>query len=214
MVEPFQFKTSLRLIQLLGIKAKTLQELLDNIKIVPTSSIYYHTHRLLYQQFLLYPEPPNDFAYWISQSLNIKDLGEAVASINIIHFRNIETLRKQLIKIISDYIVAEKPNGIVLEGQEFHFMKCQTFILPTAFKASSVDELCEVLKRISLPSLYFHFIESRLRLNNSENDFSRWLFDLGEKKVAIEIARLDPYTITLEGLRHKLIATIKKYASH
>jgi len=214
MPTPFYFKTGLRLIQLLGIRAKNLQELLDGIETLPLSSIYYHTHRLLYQQLALYPEPPNDFAYWINQSLNIKELGEAMASVNIARFRHVQELRNQFINILNDYIENENPMTIAPEGQEFHFMKCQTFILPTPFVADNIDEFIVALKRVSINALYFHLIESRLRLQNGVNDFSCWLRNIGEEKAAIEIERLDPYTITLEGLRRKLIVIISKYACH
>ncbi len=61
---PFQFYTRLQLSELTGLKASTLPELLTHIRAVPTSCIYYHTHRYLQQHQYLSPEPPNDFAYW------------------------------------------------------------------------------------------------------------------------------------------------------
>lgn len=213
MAEPFYFKTSLRLIKIMGIKARNLTELLEGIRIVPPSSIYYHTHRLLYQQLALYPEPPNDFAYWVINSLNIKDLGELIASVNIIRFKDIAELRSQFVHIIGDYIINERPTSIALEGQEFHFMDCQTFILPTPYIANNLKEFYEALKMVSINSLYFHLIESRLRLKNGANDFSCWLKTIGEEKAASDIERLDPYTMTLEGLRKKILAIIKRYAS-
>lgn len=214
MPAPFYFKTGLRLIQLLGIKAKNLPELLNGIKTVPLSSIYYHTHRLLYQQLALYPEPPNDFAYWVNTSLNIKELGEKMASVNIARFTNLQELKEQFINILTDFLENKNPKTIAPEGQEFHFMKCQTFILITPFVANNIMEFLDALKSVSINSLYFHLIESRLRLKNGVNDFSCWLRDIGEEKAAIEIERLDPYTITLEGLRKRLIFIITKYAGH
>lgn len=214
MSEPFHFKTSLRLIQALGIKAKNLQELLEGLKIVPLSSVYYHTHRLLYQQILLSPEPPNDFAYWINHSLNLKELSESMASINIISFNSLKEIKNQLIKILTDYINIKNPTAISMQGQEFHFMKCQTFVLPTPFFATNINEFYDALKKVSINSLYFHLIESRLRLKNNLNDFSLWLKSIGEEEAALKIEHIDPYTITLEGLRKKLISLIKKYAQH
>ncbi len=212
MSEPFYFKTGLRLIQLLGIKATNLLELLKGIKTVPISSIYYHTHRLLYQQLVLYPEPPNDFAFWINNSLNIKELGEAMASVNIARFKEIQELRNQFTSILSDYIKKENPKATAPEGQEFHFIQCQTFILSTQFVANNINEFLTALKNMSINTLYFHLIESRLRLQNGVNDFSHWLRHIGKEKAALEIERLDPYTITLEGLRRRLIVIISKYA--
>ena len=60
----------------------------------PQSSIYYHTHRFLQQHHYLSPEPPNDFAYWVTNILGLDALGERLASIDIIHFMDMEALRK------------------------------------------------------------------------------------------------------------------------
>ena len=67
------------------------------------------------------------------------------------------------------------------------------------------------LRKVSLGSLYFHIFEARLRLGKGINDFSAWLEDsLEEKELAEKVARLDPYTYTLEGLRSSLIQLIEK----
>lgn len=210
--KPFYFNTRLSLIELLGLKAKNIQELLAGIKKVPRSSVYHHTHRSLHQQQFLYPEPPNDFAYWITNALNLKELGEAMASVNIVRFKTIGELKNQFIKILSDYIIREKSTAMSPEYQEFHFMKCKTFILPTSYIAHGLKEFIEILDRISINSLYFHLIEARLRLEKDENDFSAWFRGLGNKELAKAVARIDPYNMTLQGLRKKIINLVKQYA--
>ncbi len=83
--------------------------------------------------------------------------------------------------------------------------------MPTPYVAHDLREFAETLRKISLGSLYFHVFESRLRLGKGLNDFSTWLQDsLGEAELAEDIARLDPYTYTLEGLRSALIQLIEK----
>ena len=53
--------------------------------------------------------------------------------------------------------------------------------------------------------------EARLRLEKGTNDFSYWIdTSLGDKKMADEITRLDPYTYTMEDLRKALIRIVKK----
>jgi len=56
--EPFRFYTRLHLSELTGLRAATLQQLLELIRKVPGSSIYHHTHRFLQQHQYLSPEPP------------------------------------------------------------------------------------------------------------------------------------------------------------
>ena len=67
--EPFKFYTSFHLSELTGLRAATLSQLAGLLKEVSGSCIYHHTHRFLQQHQYLWPEPPNDFAYWVSEVL-------------------------------------------------------------------------------------------------------------------------------------------------
>ncbi len=163
---PFLFSTRINLIELTGLKARNLQELLEVLKSAPSSIIYHHTHHFLKQHQALSPEPPNDFSYWVTTVLK--------------------------------------------EDEAFHFMKSLSFILPTPYKAEDLAEFGDAVMKISPNALYHHIFEARLRLEKGMNDFSSWLDkELGEKDLANAIARLDPYTQTMESLRqqiHRLIS--------
>ncbi len=209
MSEPFYFHTQFDLVEILSKKSKNVIELLEEIKIVPDSSIFYHTHKFLEQHHYLLPEPANDFAYWISNILEENTLGEEIGSVDIIDFSSIKELRNRFIEILKEYL---RNNHIrdCPKGSEFHFMACKTFILPTPYVAHNLKEFKENLKKVTKSSLYFHIFEARMRLGKTDNDFSRWLRDLGKDKIAAEISHLDPYTYTLEGLREKIISVICK----
>ena len=84
--EPFRFYTRLHLSELTGLRATTLRQLLGLIKKVPGSCIYHHTHRFLQQHQYLSPEPPNDFAYWVTEVLGEDELGERLASIDTMQY--------------------------------------------------------------------------------------------------------------------------------
>ena len=211
---PFHFYTQFHLVKLLGIKAKNPIEVLERLKKVPTSSVYYHTHRFLQQHHYLSPEPPNDFAYWITEVLNLEELGESLTSVDTISFKNLEELRAQYIKILTDYISEGKYFVDCAEGHEFHFMSCKTFVLPTPYFAHNLKEFIEMLNKITINSLYFHMFEARMRLKKGENDFANWFSSIGEKKLAKDLLRLDPYNATLEGLREDIIKLVSKYAKY
>ncbi|MFA5780563.1 MAG: DUF5752 family protein [Elusimicrobiota bacterium] len=206
MSNPFHFYTRLNLTELLGIKAKNLTELLEGIKTVSGSSIYYHTHRFLQQHHFLSPEPPNDFAYWVSNVLQEEKIGEQLASVDIIQFKKIHDLREKFISIIEQYLKKKPLQKEASDGAEFHFMKSVTFIMPTKYVANNLAEFSEAIKKISIYSIYFHMFEARLRLEKGENDFSNWLEnELAETELSKKIAKLDPYTQTLDSLRQKII---------
>jgi hypothetical protein len=215
--EPFRFYTRLHLTELTGLRASTLPQLLGLLKEVPGSCIYHHTHRFLQQHQYLSPEPPNDFAYWVSEILGEDELGERLASIDTVQFSNIRSLREKIIETIEDYL---KDNPLAKlkftrQDEEFHFIKSVSFILPTNYIVYDLKEFVDILKKITIDSIYFHIFEARLRLEKGRNDFSNWIeTSLGNKELADEISRLDPYTRTLEDLRNTLIRIVSKAIRH
>lgn len=207
----FHFKTRLNLVELLGRTARNVEELCTGIREVGGSSIYHHTHRFLQQHHYLYPEPPNDFAFWISHSLRLEDLGERLASIDTVKMLRINDLRDRYLEVLTSFLARNSLSTHCQPGEEFHFMSCRTFVLPTGYESKTLREFADHLLLISVDSLYFHMFEARLRLGQDVNDFSRWLSLMGYEPLAAEIARLDPYTMTLEGLRQKIHLLVKKY---
>ncbi len=210
----FYFKTKLDQTTLLGIRAKNIQELLDGIKSVPEASIYYHTHKYLHQHHFLSPEPPNDFAYWITEVINEARLGEIMSSMDIVQFHTLADLRRRFVELLSEYLRENHKSPMAPQGQEFHFMASRMFVLQTPYVATTLTEFREALQRVSVNSLYYHIFDAKLRLEKNENDFSRWFRDLGKIQLADELARLDPYTYTLEGLRNKIVKLVEQHDSN
>jgi len=210
-MQPFYFHTRITQVELLGKTAKNIKELYEGIKEVPSSSIYHHTHRYLEQHRYFSPEHPNDFSYWITNSLGLKKLGEKIASVDIFQFSDIEDLRKKFLEILEDYLKSSPTLRNCLPQEEFRFLSSRIFILPTPYKATNLVEFLNCLEKVTIHSLYFHIFEARLRLKKHDNDFSCWLRDLGYKELADKLSKLDPYTYTLEGLRKRIINLVKSY---
>jgi len=213
-IEPFRFYTRLNLAELTGVRAHNLKDLLEGIKTVSGSSIYHHTHRFLQQHLYLSPEPPNDFAYWTTSVLGEAKLGECLASIDTTQFSTIRGLREKIIETISEYVkkepLAEK--RFARRDEEFYFIKSISFILPTNYVVHDLREFADILKMITVDSIYFHIFEARLRLEKKTNDFSYWIeTSLGEGELAKKIARLDPYTRTVDDLRKTLVQMVERH---
>jgi hypothetical protein len=210
-VEPFHFHTRQNLIYLTGRKAKNISELLNGIRELPLSSIYFHTHHYLVQFEFLIPEPPNDFAYWIKNIFQDRLLGEEVESIDLRQFSKLEEIRNRLIYLIESAITREPDIKYRNSppGEEFYFKTARTFVFPTKYIAYDLQQFLECLKNVTIYSIYFHVFEARLRGNIS--DFSNWLLhSLNEVELAREFNRLDPYSQTLDSLRKLLIRIIEK----
>lgn len=206
---PFEFHSSLNLTLLTGRQARDLAELLEHLRAVPDAVIYHHTHRFLVQHQYLSPEPPNDFAYWITNVLLEEVLGEELASIDVLRFSTLRELRAALIKTIENFIERTGNLRAAPPGEEFHFMQSVSFVLPTGQRASDLRAFHGMLGKISLDSIAYHMFDARLRLERGDNDFSHWFEDvLGEPKLADAFRRVDPYTHTVEGLRRRLLGLV------
>lgn len=209
----FVFHTRLHLSELTGLKAATLEQMVELLKEVPQACIYQHTHRFLQQHQYLSPEPPNDFAYWVAGTLGEAELGERLVSIDTMQFLNLDSLRDKIIATIELYL-KDNPHAklrFAREGEEFHFIKAISFVLPTPYIVYDLKEFVEMLRKVTFDSIYFHIFEARLRLSKQANDFSYWIeSSLGDKKLADQIAAMDPYTRSLDDLRRSLIKMIEK----
>ncbi|BAL80794.1 DUF5752 family protein [Caldisericum exile] len=211
MGEYFEFLTSSELVFLTGRRAKNLSELLEGIKASSDATIFYHTHRFLIQHQYISPEPPNDFAYWVSNILLDRLVSEKLAAIDLIECKSIREIKEKIIRVIEENM-SRNNSRTCPPGMEFHFMYSHIFITNSGKKASNLKEFVEILRVIPIRSVYFHMFQSRLMLGKGENDFSIWLREsLGQKELADEISRIDPYTYTLEGLRNKLIRLVSEY---
>ena len=207
----FHFVTKLDLTVLLGRKAKNAAELHAALHEVPAMSVYFHTHRFLEQHHYLSPEPPNDFAYWVTNVLNDDVLGERLASIDIMQFISIEEIRQRFLLLLEDYLKTTDRRIDCPKGEEFHFMSCQTFSFPTRFEASTLREFRDCIEQVSINAIYYHMFDARMRPELGNNDFSIWIRDIGYPDVAQAIQSLDPYSHTLEGLRKAIIRLIDEY---
>ncbi|HPQ81903.1 MAG TPA: DUF5752 family protein, partial [bacterium] len=136
--KPFVFSTQLSLRELTGIRARTLRELLEHLRTVPGSCIYYHTHHFLQRHQHLSPEPPNDFAYWVAESLGEDGVSEQLAAIDTLKYTSIRALREKLIDTLETAMarqpeVFEKPSP---QDELFFFMKSVSVIFSTEHSAS------------------------------------------------------------------------------
>lgn len=209
----FLFQTRLTLTKLTGRRAADLAELLEHLRVVPLSVVFHHTHHFLVQHQHLSPEPPNDFAFWVTNVLQEDRLGERLAAIDTVQFAHLRQLRDRLVAVVAEFLDAEAALRTAPPGEEFHFMDAVSFVVPTHHGAATLGEFADALERVGPATIAYHLFESRLRIGAEANDFSRWLEgELGEAELAAAIRRLDPYTHTMEGLRRRLVDLVRAQA--
>ncbi len=210
--DPFVFYTERRLVELTGRRAHDLQELLRHLREVPGSTIFYHTHHRFLSHHFQTPVVYNDFAVWVTESLQEEALGEKLAALDLRRFVTIRDLREAIAKLIEDRLdQLGGPPRRCLPGQQFHFCKSKSFIMPTGIVASDPADFFAKLPGVTNISLYFHFLEARLRLGRPTNDFSEWFQGRGFPELARATDQLDPYLRTLDELKQELLSLGRKH---
>lgn len=210
--DPFRFRNRLTLAEVTGRKAFSINELLEGIRQADDEVIYYHTHRFIKQFHHLVPEGANDFAYWVTNTVQADRLGEELTAIDIVRYNSLVDIKAAFIATLERHLAANPgPSRTVAPGREFHFMRAIRFSLPTACAADSYASFLDCLRGVNPSSLYLHVFEARLRPPYGVDDFSHWFKkEFGDEEVGREISRLDPYSYTLEGLRKRIIRIIEQ----
>jgi hypothetical protein len=208
-VSSFEFRECITILKSTGRKAKNLRELRDLIAIVSDESIYHHTyHYYLRRQILEYN---SDFAHWAGESLEERVLSEYFSNIDPFLFRNIDDLRKALLKVIDDYLQRFPEPREAISGDEFWFKEAIILLFPSGLRANNLAEFLLAVKYIDLPSIYYHFYEARVRLGSGIDDFSKWVEEaLGREELAVRIRNIDPLMHTLDGIRGHLAELVEE----
>lgn len=208
--EPFFFYTERRLVLLTGLKARNLDELLEHLKHVSGSSIFYHTHHQFLSHHFETPVFHNEFANWVSRSLQLERLAEELTAVDLMALTSVRQIREAIIERIESHLKLAPAARDCLPGDEFHFCESQSFVMRTGLVAYDLPSFFASLEQVSTASLFFHFFEARLRLGGPTNDFSLWLRDRGHEPLAEAIDRLDPYIMTLDELRRETVEIGRK----
>jgi hypothetical protein len=211
MTEPFVFFECTPVERMTGRHAKDVVDFLEILKQIPSASIFHHMHQYFLKSHVAPPAYPNDFTCWIAECLEEKVLAERLANLNPFEFSDIEEVRGELIRIITNYLKENRPPRTVREGKEFFFNEGITIVIPTGLEARTLAQFKSVLDEVDPSCVYYHFYEARLRLGRTEDDFSRYFSDCfggGCESLAERIRKLDPYMYTAETLKNKLAALV------
>ncbi|MBW2000222.1 MAG: hypothetical protein JRJ29_19970 [Deltaproteobacteria bacterium] len=208
----FQFSSSASLEMLTGKRASDIQGLLHLIKTCSKSSIFYHTFSAFMKMREIQLPYNSDFASWVYRSLNEKPLAEKLMAIDLSEYSTVEKLRNRLIELIEDY-VQKNPTCCEKKGDEpFYLYDVMRVVYLTDKFAYDLASFRDTLERISIYSLYYHFIESRLHTQLESDDFSSWIEEsLGLSDLARKIRKIDISVYNLEGLRGRIIQLIDEY---
>ena len=206
----FYFNTSEHLLRIGRQKATNLSELLDALQSCPDDSIFQHTFRTLQEHHFIRQGFSNDFAHWSLFALNEPALAEQFASVDVREFTAIEGLRRRMVEILDEFLERNNRSGTRQAHEPFYFCAADIVVLPTVFHPDTLPGFLDGLNQVTVHSIHHHFIEARLRLKLTSNDFSLWLQDeLEMVEAARRLNRIDIYTATLEDVRRQIIRIVE-----
>jgi hypothetical protein len=204
--DPFLIKDCALIAVATGKKAQNLRELRDYSGEISLDSIYYHFWGGLLRPKFDDPEYHNDFAIWARHSLHDKILAERLAVIDPNEFGSLEELRQELVEILDERIYEEEYPLWARSDDQFEFIRSQIVIFNTHHIVSDPIEFVDALPKMSLGSIFFHFIDALRRNPDSIDDLRVWLgrFEKKYQNVIHKLASIDPYFLTLNQLRTKV----------
>jgi hypothetical protein len=210
--EPFQFVGAFYLV-IVGLQsAHTVRELGKELATISKDSVFCHTfHSLATHHYTSYS---SDFAQWAMAACNESELAERLGAIDVRQFVELEDLRSALIHAVNNHVSAYPASADRPAFEPFYFSKTREVALPTNVRAYNLGELAEGIRHMSLHSLHYHFVNSRLRLHLRTNDFSNWIEkELGFTELAGQIKRVDFYTNTLPEVREGILYYINPWVN-
>lgn len=211
---PFYFNSASHLLRIGREKATNLQELLEALRTCPDASIFQHTFQTLEEHHFIKEGFSNDFSHWAFASCNEVELAERLAALDVREFTSIPALRERLVQIIEAYLQKNPRAGTRAAMEPFYLMAADLVVVPTPYVARNLQEFSDGLQKVSVHSIYYHFIDARLRLKLNNNDFSVWLEqELDLPAVAERLNRIDIYTSTLDGVRRQILRYIDAEAA-
>src|SRR5579863_8982208 len=208
--KPFYFNTSAHLLRIGRERATNLVELLQALRTCSEDSVFQHTFRTLEEHHFIREGFSNDFAHWAFSACNEPGLADRLASVDVREFTSVEAVRERILYLVDAYIRSNSRAGERVAREPFYFCSSETVVLPTPFVSHTVPEFIDGLARVSVHSIHHHFIEARLRLKLTSNDFSLWLEEEADlKKAAHRLNSIDIYTATMEDVRRQIIRIVE-----
>ncbi|BFH73455.1 DUF5752 family protein [Sulfurisphaera javensis] len=203
---PFEFEAAYYPPRYAGLKAYTVDELIEGIKKVDGLSIFYHIFHPLFSSHVIPEDMHNDFAVWIRDELHNLELAQIISDIEGKEPRTVEDVREDLIKILSENKVSGRAT------RPFYFVSCSPVIYKTGKVARNLGEFFDTIATISIRSIAYHFIFKRVMGYSTKNDFSLWIEEnYGLKDISDSLSSIDPQTYTdEEKLREDIIRKIEE----
>ncbi|HEX9654124.1 MAG TPA: DUF5752 family protein [bacterium] len=203
--DPFVIKDCALIAIATGRRVRNPDELKSILAGIDVDSIYYHFWGGRLRPRFDDPEYHNDFAIWARHGLHDKILSERLSLIDPIDFPNLEDLRNEIIEVIEERMEEVEVPPISSYDNQFEFIRSQIVIFDTNQKVSNPADFVDIMPRMSVGSVFYHFIDAHRRNENRLDDFQNWMLGLGKhEELCTALNEIDPYFLSLTDLRRRL----------
>jgi hypothetical protein len=193
-----------------GERAQNLKELRDRLLTIHAGCLYNHFWGGLLHPRFEEREYNNDFAAWARHALHDKMLAERLSVVDP-GGAGPEDLRAELVEIIEERLDEREVLSFVQPDQQFEFIRAQTLVFETGRRLHTPEQLAVEIGRLSVGSVFYHFIDAQRRNANRADDFRNWLDGFGAAYAPLCrcLAAIDPYFTSLTDLRRGLAETFE-----
>jgi len=197
----FIFKSELWVPRYTGIKVYSIKDFIESLKVIDKFSIFYHMYINIFNYHNLPTFYANSISFWFYKNGHIL-LAEKLSIIDPLDYYDLEDLRNVIVQTLEENYDETWDRK---EENPFYFIEAEREIIESGEVANTLEEFIEGVKKSSINSLFYHLVTSRIENKTLINDYSAWLFNVGEAKKAEKISKLDLYTMNLYEIKKKII---------
>ncbi len=205
MSAPFHFHTSSDLVVMTGQRANSPAELAKLLETCDDGCLFHHMFSVLLGQHFVSERYANEFAHWLHTAAGEPSLAECVAAVDIRDYTSLGDLRTHLLTLFADYLNDNPAAGSRPARFPFHLCRSVGVVMPIGRVAHGFDDFATHVRASTKRTIFYHFVEARLRLGFQSNDFSWWLeTQCGRSDLAERVNKLDFYHHTLSSIRTRI----------
>lgn len=196
-----------------GEQAISLIGLRDKIATVPIDCIYYHFWGgRLFSQFV-HPDYHNDFAVWAHERLHDEILAERLGILDPTEYESLEDLRTEILEVIEQRLDEYSMVPLAKKGDFFHFIRSTILVFDTSYTFTHPTDIPRILPALPPSCFFYHFIDSRSRTKEKNDDFSAWITRYGEDYTPLveALGSIDLYFLSLSSLRDEVIHAVRRF---
>jgi hypothetical protein len=207
-LNPFEVKDCALLARMSGLPpAANLRELRDRLASCGENVLYHHFCETTLRPTFDDPDYRNDFAVWAKLYIRDRALAERLGIIDPYSFASMEELRAVTMEIIDDRLGELTMVPWARPGDEFLFKEANTVVFDTGERIYRPEDLAGAVRKMTVGSVYYHFLEAMRRPPFGRDDFSSWLLEGGEEVAPYlrALGSIDSQFHSLSHLRNDLV---------